>query len=73
MYVLLRYVLNSLLLPGPRFYQLDDDLRLEFHTYLEERDIDQDFSYFVYTYSKHKEQKEYVNWLEKLTEFVSNK
>ena len=64
--------LNSLR-PGPRFYQLDDDLRLEFYTYLEERDIDQDFSYFVLTYSKQKEQKEYVNWLENLTEFVSNK
>jgi hypothetical protein len=46
---------------------------LEFYTYLEERDIDQDFSYFVLAYSKQKEQKEYVNWLEKLTEFVSNK
>ena len=65
--------INNNIYIGPKFTELDDELRMEFQNYLEERNIDQDFSYFVLTYAKQKEQQEYVNWLEKLSEFVAAK
>lgn len=38
---------------------------------MEDRKIDNDFSFFVVSYSRNKEEREYVNWLEKVGEFAA--
>lgn len=55
---------------GPVFEHLDESLQDAFYDYLEDRFIDQDLCFFVLSYARHKEQKEYVNWLNKVLEFV---
>lgn len=58
---------------GPTFEDLDEELQQGFSEYLEARKIDSDFGYFVLAYATDKEQREYVNWLNKLHDFVSAK
>jgi complement component 1 Q subcomponent-binding protein len=58
---------------GPTFDDLDGELQDEIAKYLEDRRIDSDFGYFVLAYATDKEQREYVNWLNKLHDFVSAK
>ena len=55
---------------GPLFYQLDESLQEAFKSYLSDRKIDEDLCYFILAYSRSKEQKEYVNWLEKMLDFT---
>lgn len=57
---------------GPSFPDLDDDLREAFYEYLRARKIDHDFSFFVRSYAHDKEQREYVNWLKSVGEFVGD-
>ena len=58
---------------GPSFDSLDDTVQAAFTEYLEDRGINEDMVYFILSYSKFKEQTEYVNWLEELTKFVAAK
>ncbi len=58
---------------GPVFEHLDQSLQDAFYDYLEDRFIDQDLCFFVLSYARHKEQKEYVNWLNKVLDFVEPK
>lgn len=55
---------------GPLFYQLDESLQEAFKSYLSDRKIDEDLCYFILAYSRSKEQKEYVNWLEHMLDFT---
>jgi len=58
---------------GPTFEDLDEELQEGIAHYLEARKIDSDFGYFVLAYATDKEQREYVNWLNKVHDFVSTK
>lgn len=55
---------------GPRYVDLEESVREAFQNYLAERKIDEDFSYYVVNAARVKEEKEYLNWLERITEFV---
>lgn len=55
---------------GPVFDHLDDKLQDAFYAYLSDRNIDEDLCYFILSYSRDKEQKEYQNWLQKLLAFT---
>jgi hypothetical protein len=50
---------------------LDDDLKEEFYNYLAERGIDNEFSFFVVSQARFKEENEYRNWLEKVGKFTA--
>ena len=41
--------------------------------YLADRNIDEDMSFFILSYSENKEQREYMNWLKKFMMFVDAK
>jgi complement component 1 Q subcomponent-binding protein len=58
---------------GPRFEDLDEEVKEMFYDYLAARKIDDDLSHFVLAYSAKKEQAEYENWLSKLSEFTADK
>ncbi|PVH96664.1 mitochondrial glyco protein [Periconia macrospinosa] len=49
---------------GPPFGNLDEDLQILLEKYLEERGVNTRMALFIPEYIDHKEQKEYVNWLE---------
>jgi complement component 1 Q subcomponent-binding protein, mitochondrial len=49
---------------GPPFSNLDEDLQLLLEKYLEERGINTRMALFVPDYIDHKEQKEYISWLQ---------
>lgn len=48
---------------GPPFNNLDEDLQILLEKYLEERGINTRLALFIPDYIDHKEQKEYVRWL----------
>lgn len=56
---------------GPVYEELDEDLQRTFIKYLEERGIDTALATFLPDYVDYKEQKEYVNWLKDVNDFVS--
>lgn len=62
---------NTDLYAGPDFSTLDDNVQAAFVDYFKDLHIDDDLSYFIISYSREKEQKEYFNWLKKLDEFTS--
>lgn len=54
---------------GPPFNNLDEDLQILLEKYLEERGINTRLALFIPDYIDHKEQQEYIRWLNsKLTE-----
>ncbi|KAF1956776.1 mitochondrial glyco protein [Byssothecium circinans] len=55
---------------GPPFSNLDEDLQILLEKYLEERGINTRMALFVPDYIDHKEQKEYINWLQNVKKFV---
>ena len=55
---------------GPAFDTLDDSLQEAIFDYLDDRKVDEDLSYFVLNYARHKEEKEYKNWLKQMIKFV---
>jgi complement component 1 Q subcomponent-binding protein, mitochondrial len=55
---------------GPRYVDLDENVRDAFQAYLAERKIDEDFAYYVVSEARYKEEREYRNWLENLSNFV---
>lgn len=56
---------------GPNLEDLDEKLLASIYSYFMKRGIDNDLSYFIVAYSSDKEQKEYVNWLHGVRDFVS--
>jgi complement component 1 Q subcomponent-binding protein len=48
---------------GPPFNNLDEDLQILLEKYLEERGINTRLALFIPDYIDHKEQKEYIRWL----------
>ncbi|KAF2000398.1 regulatory protein-like protein suaprga1 [Amniculicola lignicola CBS 123094] len=55
---------------GPPFGNLDEDLQILLEKYLEERGVNTRMALFIPDYIDHKEQKEYVRWLNNLKKFV---
>ncbi|KAF2025051.1 mitochondrial glyco protein [Setomelanomma holmii] len=55
---------------GPPFNNLDEDLQILLEKYLEERGINTRLALFVPDYIDHKEQKEYIRWLNNVKSFV---
>jgi len=55
---------------GPQFETLDLNFQEEFEKFLQERGINESLAFFVPEYAHHKEQKEYVDWLGKVKNFV---
>lgn len=55
---------------GPPFNNLDEDLQNLLERYLEERGINTRMALFIPDYIDHKEQKEYIQWLENVKKFV---
>ncbi|KAG0175317.1 Mitochondrial acidic protein mam33 [Apophysomyces sp. BC1034] len=56
---------------GPQFDELDEGLQSLFGRYLEERGINTALATFLPDYVDYKEQKEYVQWLKGVKNFVS--
>ncbi|KAI8872699.1 mitochondrial glycoprotein [Ramicandelaber brevisporus] len=55
---------------GPTFGHLEEDLKVSIERYLEERGIDSAMCTFVVDYIEHKEQLEYMRWLNNFKKFV---
>lgn len=55
---------------GPPFGNLDEDLQILLEKYLEERGINTRMALFIPDYIDHKEQKEYMRWLNNVKSFV---
>ncbi|KAJ7638206.1 mitochondrial glycoprotein [Roridomyces roridus] len=55
---------------GPDFSTLDIQVQEALEKFLEERDINPDTALFIPEYATHKEQREYVSWLENVKKFV---
>ncbi|KAH5429005.1 hypothetical protein HBI47_113200 [Parastagonospora nodorum] len=55
---------------GPPFNNLDEDLQILLEKYLEERGINTRLALFIPDYIDHKEQKEYIRWLNNVRKFV---
>ncbi|KAI0252542.1 regulatory protein suaprga1 [Lactifluus subvellereus] len=55
---------------GPQFETLDLSLQEEFEKFLQERGINESLAFFVPEYAQYKEQKEYVDWLSKVKNFI---
>lgn len=56
---------------GPVFAELDETLQDRFHQFLEERGFDSALADFIPNYIEHKEQKEYMRWLDSVAKFVA--
>ena len=56
---------------GPNFEDLEETVQDKFHDYLEERGINADLASYIVEAHVDKEQREYTNWLEKVSRFVS--
>lgn len=56
---------------GPRYEDLDETLREAFQNYLTERKIDEDLAFYILSEARHKEEREYKNWLVGLSEFYA--
>ncbi|KAH9823409.1 mitochondrial glycoprotein [Melampsora americana] len=57
---------------GPTFLDLDEDLQTGFTQFLEERGIGSELASVVANLAEHKEQKEYVSWLSKMSQFIKS-
>ncbi|KAJ7031103.1 mitochondrial glycoprotein [Mycena alexandri] len=55
---------------GPEFSTLDVALQESFEQFLEDRDLGEGTAFFIPEYAQHKEQREYVRWLENVRGFV---
>lgn len=55
---------------GPQFDTLDVSVQEAFEQFLQERGINENLALFIPEYAEHKEQKEYVKWLENVKKFV---
>lgn len=64
---------DSDLYSGPIFSELDESVQDAMKSYLADRQIDEDLCYFVLSFARAKEQREYTNWLNQLLTFVEKK
>jgi len=55
---------------GPQFDTLDLNLQEEFERFLQERGINESLAFFIPEYAQYKEQKEYVDWLTEVKNFI---
>ncbi|XP_020575991.1 uncharacterized protein At2g39795, mitochondrial-like [Phalaenopsis equestris] len=55
---------------GPDFSELDESLQKAFHKYLKLRGFDSSLRDFLHEYMMHKDEREYLTWLENVKEFV---
>ncbi|KAF8173745.1 mitochondrial glycoprotein [Mycena galopus ATCC 62051] len=55
---------------GPEFTTLDVGVQEQFEKFLDERDIGESLAFFIPDFAGYKEQREYVNWLESVKNFV---
>ncbi|KAL0088795.1 mitochondrial glycoprotein [Phycomyces blakesleeanus] len=56
---------------GPQFAELDEGLQNLFERYLEERGVNAALASFLPDYVEHKEQQEYIRWLQGMKDFVA--
>ncbi|CAM9666465.1 unnamed protein product [Discosporangium mesarthrocarpum] len=61
---------DTSLYAGPVFSELDERVQKGMLKYLEERNINEDMAAFICMYADHKEQTEYMRWLETVKRFV---
>jgi len=64
---------NSTAYLGPLYDELDERLQAEFEAYLAARGVDAEFGGWLAEFAGDKEQREYVAWLRRVKEFVSQK
>ncbi|CAK5273822.1 unnamed protein product [Mycena citricolor] len=55
---------------GPEFTTLDVHLQEQFEKFLQERDVGEATAFFIPEYAQFKEQKEYVQWLKNVRDFI---
>ncbi|KZO95445.1 mitochondrial glyco protein [Calocera viscosa TUFC12733] len=55
---------------GPQFDNLDVQVQEEFEKYIQERGINEELAAFIPDFAEYKEQKEYVKWLDNVTNFI---
>lgn len=55
---------------GPSFESLDPSVQSSLQNYLDARGVDGDFALFVQEYAAYLENKEYIRWIDKVTELV---
>jgi len=55
---------------GPQFDHLDVGVQEEFEKFLDERGVNSTVALFVPEYAAHKEQREYMKWLESVKSFI---
>ncbi|KAF9495151.1 mitochondrial glycoprotein [Pleurotus eryngii] len=55
---------------GPQFESLDVLVQEEFEKFLQERGVNESLALFIPEYAEHKEQLEYVQWLQSVKSFV---
>jgi complement component 1 Q subcomponent-binding protein len=55
---------------GPDFENLDETLQESIFAHLAERGIAEDMSFFICSYARDKEEREYQAWMKKLMKFV---
>lgn len=53
-----------------QFDNLDENVQAEFETFLEERGVDSSLALLIPDLAEHKEQKEYLTWLNSVKTFV---
>jgi complement component 1 Q subcomponent-binding protein, mitochondrial len=56
---------------GPGIFELEEPFADPLFSFLEERGLSDDFAEFVALYAYHTEQREYINWLNKLSTFTA--
>lgn len=56
---------------GPGIFELEEPFADPLFSFLEERGLSDDFAEFVALYAYHTEQREYINWLQKLATFTA--
>jgi complement component 1 Q subcomponent-binding protein len=64
---------DSDLYSGPIFSELEESVQDAMKSYLADRQIDEDLCYFVLSFARAKEQREYIHWLNKLLTFSESK
>ncbi|KZT54627.1 mitochondrial glyco protein, partial [Calocera cornea HHB12733] len=57
---------------GPQFDNLDVQVQEEFEKYIQERGINEELAAFIPDFAEYKEQKEYVKWLNSVTNFIES-
>eukprot|EP00252_Welwitschia_mirabilis_P010043 TRINITY_DN23091_c0_g1_i1.p1 TRINITY_DN23091_c0_g1~~TRINITY_DN23091_c0_g1_i1.p1 ORF type:complete len:266 (-),score=47.85 TRINITY_DN23091_c0_g1_i1:254-1051(-) len=57
---------------GPDFHDLDDELQKSLHEYLQTRGINANMVNYMFKYMNHKDNKEYLRWLNNIKNFIQH-